>query len=73
MERVHRVDHRISHHFAAEQIDDGDLKCPAASPMAGSVFVVDTAAIKPDYACFIHADTVKQKGMVFFRKGKDGL
>jgi hypothetical protein len=46
---------------------------PGCQSMAGSVFVVDTAAIKPDYACFIHADTVKQKGMVFFRKGKDGL
>ena len=41
---------------------------PGSRAMADAVFVVDAASIKPDCACFIHADTVKQKGMVFFSK-----
>ena len=44
---------------------------PAGAAMADTVFVVDAASIKQDYACYIHADTVKQKGMVFFRKGDE--
>ena len=40
----------------------------AASVRANTVFVVDAASVKQDFACYIHADTVKQKGMVFFRK-----
>ncbi len=42
---------------------------PASAAMVETVFVVDAAAIKQDYACYIHADTAKQKGMVFFMKG----
>ena len=44
---------------------------PARAAMADAVFVVDAASIKQGYACYIHADTVKQKGMVFFRKGDE--
>jgi len=43
----------------------------AASARANTVFVVDAASVKQDFACYIHAGTVKQKGMVFFRKGDE--
>jgi hypothetical protein len=44
---------------------------PSCADMADTVFVVDAASIKQDYVCYIHADAVKQKGMVFFRKGDE--
>jgi hypothetical protein len=41
---------------------------PDCAAMADAVFVINTSSIKQDYSCYIHADAVKQKGMVFFRK-----
>ncbi|MFA7230726.1 MAG: PEP/pyruvate-binding domain-containing protein, partial [Victivallaceae bacterium] len=41
---------------------------PAGRAMADSVFVVDATSVRPGYDCYIHADTVKQQGMVFFWK-----